>query len=135
MWPSTFGTLEAPTLFMRHVQCLMVFEYAISQYHWKHHLALFLLVRRVMAVDERFVASDRFFFSSLFSLFHQKYIHPLFFLFFNFILYVTDCLFQYFTILKKFLIFSIQFLNYNMSYIIVSDLLVLISNFFSQLFC
>ena len=135
MLPSTFGMLEAPTLFMRHVQCLMVFEYAISQYHWKHHLALFLLVRRVMAVDERFVASDRFFFLpySLSSIKNTSILF--FFLFFNFILYVTDCLFQYFTILKKFLIFSIQFLNYNMSYIIVSDSLVLISNFFSQLFC
>jgi len=70
-------------------------------------------------------------------LFFSSYFSPsprvsicLFFFFFNFNPYVLDCLISSLTLLQKFFMVSIQFLNYNLSYIVFynSILVLLISH-------
>ena len=64
------------------------------------------------------------FFFLLFSLPVKVQVYPLFFLFFNFNPYVFYCLFLSMTLLKKFFMFSIQSLNYNLSYIVFTNSVV-----------
>jgi hypothetical protein len=77
------------------------------------------------------------FFFLLFSLPVKVQVYPFFFLFFNFNPYVFYCLFLSMTLLKKFFMFSIQFLNYNLSYIVFTNSVVifLICHFYPWIFC
>jgi len=74
-----------------------------------------------------------YFYCLLFSLFRLK---CMFVLFFNFIPYVFYCLFSSLTLLEKLYMFSIQSLNYNLSYIVFTDsvLILLICHFYPWIF-
>jgi hypothetical protein len=59
-----------------------------------------------------------------------------FFFFFNFISYVFYCLFSSLTLLEKLYMFSIQSLNYNLSYIVFTNsvIILLICHFYPWIF-
>ena len=85
---------------------------------WKCHYVLFLLMWHVVADDRQFVVGGLFLLF-IFSLFQRKYM-PVFFLlvFFILVLIFFIVYFYHWPFYKSFLMFSIQSLNYNLSYII-----------------
>jgi hypothetical protein len=105
-----------------------------STVHWKHHHMIFLPPWSVSMVVQQFIAGGFFYFYCLlFSLFRLK---CMFVLFFNFIPYVFYCLFSSLTLLEKLYMFSIQSLNYNLSYIVFTNsvIILLICHFYPWIF-